>query len=126
MDEERKNFDLEQRLIDFAVIVIRISESLNKTEAAKIVNGHLLRAATSSALHYGEVKDAESRNDFIHKVKVVLKEMREVMIALKIIIQVPLSKNMELVSKGKSECNELISIFVKSIETARNNGKSQK
>ncbi|MFH0866266.1 MAG: four helix bundle protein [Bacteroidota bacterium] len=123
MKEEKKNFDLEQRLIDFAILIVKIAESLNGTNAAKLISGQFIRSGFSSALHYGEVKDAESRNDFIHKVKVILKELRETFIALKIIQQVPLTKNPELVTKGLTECNELISIFVKSIETARKNNQ---
>ncbi|MDD5569850.1 MAG: four helix bundle protein [Bacteroidales bacterium] len=123
--QERRNFDLEQRLIDFAVLIIKITESLNGSIAAKLISGQFIRSGFSSSLHYGEVKDAESRNDFIHKVKVVLKELRETFIALKIIRQTSLSKNQELVDKGLAECNELISIFVKSIETARNNNKTK-
>lgn len=126
MKEEKKNFDLEQRLIDFTILIVKIAESLDKSEVAKHVYGHLIRSAISSALHYGEVKDAESRNDFIHKVKVILKELRETFIALKIIQQVPLTNNLKIIFKGITECNELISIFVKSIETARKNNQIRK
>lgn len=121
MKEEKKNFDLEQRLIDFAVLIVKIADSLDGSNASKLISGQFIRSGFSSALHYGEVKDAESRNDFIHKVKVILKELRETFIALKIIRQVPLSKNHELVDLGITECNELISIFVKSIGTAKKN-----
>ncbi|MDD5570832.1 MAG: four helix bundle protein [Bacteroidales bacterium] len=126
MKEEKRNFDLEQRLIDFAVLIIKIAESLNGSIAAKLISGQFVRSGFSSALHYGEVKDAESRNDFIHKVKVILKELRETFIALKIIRQAALTKNPELVDKGLTECNELISIFVKSIETAKRNNQIKK
>jgi four helix bundle protein len=120
-----KKFDLEERLIDFAVLIIEISESLNNTRAGNHIGGQLLRSGTSPALHYGEAQSAESRNDFIHKLKVLLKELRETLVALKIIKRVSLTKKMELVEKGILESNELISIFVKSIETAKKNNSKK-
>ncbi|MCW8813936.1 MAG: four helix bundle protein [Ignavibacteriaceae bacterium] len=90
------------------------------------MGGQLIRSGTSPALHYGEAQSAESRNDFVHKLKILLKELRETLVALKIIKRVSLAKKIDLVEKGIIECNELISIFVKSIETAkRNNPKSK-
>jgi four helix bundle protein len=86
----------------------------------------LVRSGTSPALLYGEAQSAESRNDFIHKLKILLKELRETLIALKIIKNVPLTKKFDLVDKGMIECNELIAIFVKSIETARKNNEKRK
>lgn len=68
----------------------------------------------------------ESRNDFIHKLKILLKELRETFIALKIIKKVTLTNKLDLVDKGMIECNELVSIFVKSIETARKNNEKKK
>lgn len=127
MMNENKNrkFDLEARLIDFAVMIIEISESLNNTRAGNHIEGQLLRSGTSPALHYGEAQSAESRNDFIHKLKVLLKELRETLVALKIIKRVSLTRKMDLVEKGIVECNELISIFVKSIETAKKNNSKK-
>ncbi len=125
-ENKSKKFDLEERLIDFAVLIIEITESLNNTRAGNHISSQLVRSGTSPALHYGEAQSAESRNDFIHKLKILLKELRESLVALKIIKRVSLTKKSEIVEKGISECNELISIFVKSIETAkRNNPKSK-
>lgn len=125
-ENKSKKFDLEERLIDFAVLIIEITESLNNTRAGNHISSQLVRSGTSPALHYGEAQSAESRNDFVHKLKILLKELRESMVALKIIKKVSLTKKIELVEKGIIECNELISIFVKSIETAkRNNPKSK-
>jgi four helix bundle protein len=76
-------------------------------------------------LHYGEAQSAKSRNDFVHKLKILLKELRETLVALKIIKRVSLAKKIDDVEKGITECNELISIFVRSIETARKNIKSK-
>ena len=125
-ESKSKKFDLEERLIDFAVLTIEITESLNNTRAGNHISSQLVRSGTSPALHYGEAQSAESRNDFVHKLKILLKELRESLVALKIIKKVSLTKKIELVEKGIIECNELISIFVKSIETAkRNNPKSK-
>lgn len=118
---DNKKFDLEDRLIEFAVLIIEISESLNNTKAGNHLSGQLVRSGTSPALQYGEAQSAESRNDFIHKIKILLKELRESLVALKIVQRVPLTKKLDLVKKGLLECNELIAIFVKSIETARRN-----
>lgn len=122
---KNRKFDLEARLIDFAVLIIEISESLNNTRAGNHIEGQLLRSGTSPALHYGEAQSAESRNDFIHKLKVLLKELRETLVALKIIKRVSLTKKVDLVEKGIVESNELISIFVKSIETAKKNNSKK-
>ncbi len=73
---ERK-FDLEQRLIQFAVTSIRLAEKLPASFAGRHLSGQLIRSATSPALQYGEAQSAESRNDFIHKLKIALKELRE-------------------------------------------------
>jgi len=120
-EKQVKKFDLEERLIDFAVLIIEISESLNNTRAGNHIGGQLLRSGTSPALHYGEAQSAESINDFVHKLKILLKELRESLVALKIIKRVSLTKKMDIIEKGISECNELISIFVKSIETVKKN-----
>ena len=120
-EKQKRKFDLEDRLIDFAVLIIEISESLNNKRAGNHISGQIVRSGTSPALHYGEAQSAESRNDFIHKLKILLKELRETLVALKIIRRVSLTKKIDLVEKGIIECNELISIFVKSIDTAKKN-----
>ena len=127
MNEKRDGkFDLEERLIEFAVVIIKITENLNNTRAGNHVAGQLVRSGTAPALLYGEAQSAESRNDFIHKLKILLKELRETLVALKIILRVPLTQKIELVDKTMIECNELISIFVKSIETVRKNNEKRK
>lgn len=113
-------------MIEFAVLIIKTAESLNNTKAGYHIAGQLVRSGTSPALQYGEVQGAESRNDFIHKLKVLVKELRESLVALKIIKQVPLTNKFDLVEKALIECNELIAIFVKSIETTKKNNGKQK
>lgn len=116
-----KKFDLEERLIDFAVLILEVGESLFNTRAGNHIGGQIVRSGTSPALNYGEAQSAESRNDFVHKFKIILKELRETNVSLKIIKRKPLTKKIELTDKAMKECNELISIFVKSIETANRN-----
>lgn len=125
-DQSRRKFDLEERLIEFAVLIIEISEKLNNTPAGKHISGQIVRSGTSPALHYGEAQSAESRADFVHKLKILLKELRETLVGLKIIKKVPLTDKIMIVEKAQIECNELISIFNKSIETAKKNIQKSK
>ena len=88
MQEEsnrNKKYDLEKRLIDFAVRIIDLVETLANTRASNQIAGQLVRCGTSPAPNYGEAQSAESRNDFIHKVKIAIKELRETKIWLQII-----------------------------------------
>ena len=123
--QNKRKFDLEERLIDFAVHIIEISENLNNTPAGRHISGQIVRSGTSPALHYGEAQSAESRSDFIHKLKVLLKELRETLVGLKIIKRVPLTNKIEIIECGLIECNELIAIFNKSIETAKKNNEKK-
>ena len=108
---------LEDRLVDFAVIVIGVVESLPATKAGNHIAGQLARSGTSPAPNYGEARSAESRKDFIHKMKIALKELRETMIWLKIISRKNLGDCRE-VPAALAECDELIAIFVSSTKTA--------
>ena len=108
---------LEDRLIDFAVAVIGVVESLPGTKTGNHIAGQLIRSGTSPAPNYGEARSAESRRDFIHKLKISLKELRETMIWLKIISLKQLVAD-PLVSTAITECDELIAIFVSSTRTA--------
>jgi four helix bundle protein len=115
---KQKKYDLEDRLIDFAVSVIEFIESLPNTKSANHLGGQLLRSGTSPSLNYGEARGGESKNDFIHKMKVCLKELRESHNCLKILHRAKIYKDENLALYLIEECNELISIFVKSILTA--------
>ena len=79
--------DLENRLIAFAVHIIQLVEKLPNTRTGNHLANQLVRSGTSPALNYGEAQSAESRKDFVHKLKIVLKELRESQICLKIILQ---------------------------------------
>jgi len=117
-------YDLEERLIDFSVLIIEIVNEMPNSKAGNHLSGQLVRSGTSVSLNYGEAQSAESKKDFIHKMKVILKELRETFVCLKIIYRSKLYKTEKKIIKAKKENNELISIFVKSIETAQKNHKS--
>ena len=116
-----KKYDLEERLINFSVAIIDIVNDMPSTKPANHLSGQLIRSGTSVALNYGEAQSAESQKDFIHKMKIVLKELRETLVCLKIIYKSNLFGGEEKLLTVKEENRELIAIFVKSIETANNN-----
>jgi four helix bundle protein len=118
-------FDLEERLLKFAAAVIDISESLPKTRAGNHVAGQLLRSGTSPYSNHGEAESAESPDDFIHKLKVCLKELRETRRWLRLIaLKKWLGGENQLLRFGLGESDELIRIFVVSIRTASNNRRA--
>jgi four helix bundle protein len=123
MSKENRIFDLEERLIDFAIRIIRIAESLPKTRVGNHIAGQLIRCGTSPAPNYGEAQSAESRSDFIHKMKVSLKELRETRVWLLMIVRAKLIKPASKLEPLIVENNELISIFVTSIKTAQKRKK---
>ena len=116
-------YDLEERLIQFAVDVIIICGKIDGSFASQHLSKQLIRSATSSALNYGEAQSAESTRDFLHKMKLCLKELRESMVNLKIQKGADLIKNIERLELVMKENNELIAIFVSSIRTSQNKNK---
>ena len=114
-------FQLEDRLTDFAVLVNEIVNDLPNSKAGNHLAGQLVRSGTSPALNYGEALGGESRKDFIHKIKVALKELRETFICLKIINKAKFFKFEKKIQYALKESDELISIFVKSVATAQKN-----
>ena len=112
---------MEERLINFSVLIIDITDEMPDKKAANHLSGQLIRSGTSPSLNYGEAQSAESRKDFVHKIKIVLKELRETFVCLKIIKRAKLYKTKEKIDKALIENNELISIFVKSVSTAQKN-----
>lgn len=107
---------LEDRLIDFAVLIIGLVEELPQTKAGNHIAGQLLRSGTSPAPNYAEARGAESSNDFSHKLKIALKELRETLVWLKILTRKALVASPVLPSVLQ-ECDELIAIFVTSTKT---------
>ena len=119
MAKEDRKYDLEDRLIGFAVQMIQTAESLPKSRVGTHIGGQLMRCGTSPAPNYGEAQSAESRSDFIHKMKLCLKELRETRIWLLMIVKTGLMKQTDRLDRVIKENNELISIFVSSVKTAK-------
>lgn len=111
-------FNLEERLIGFAVQILDLIEALPNNTAAQILARQLARSSTSAALNYGEAQAYESPKDFIHKMSVCLKELRESQVSLKIIRHKPYLIG-EKIDTGLRECTELVAIFVASIKTKK-------
>ncbi len=116
---------LEERLINFAVLAVEIANTMPDTRAANHLSGQLLRSGTSPALNYGEAQSGESRKDFIHKMQIALKELRETFVCLKIIYKTKQYSSKEKLESALTENNELIAIFVKSVETAKKNNEKE-
>ena len=118
LETESQADTLEERLIDFAVRIIKLSASLPKTSAGRHISGQILRSGTSPAPNYGEARGAESHSDFVHKLRVVLKELNETSIWLRIIERSELIKS-QLLSDIIQETGELCRIFAISLRTAK-------
>ena len=112
-----RKFDLENRLIEFTIKIINAVEALPDTKVGNYFGGQLLRSGSSPALNYGEAQAAESRKDFIHKLKIILKELRETSICLTLLYRKSTIVDDSLLKESK----ELIAIFTKSISTAQTN-----
>ena len=118
---EYKRVSLENRLIDFSLSINDLCEHLPNNKLGLYITDQMVRSSASPAFNYGEAQSAESRKDFIHKMKVCLKELRECFVGLKFIIRGNYKVNIKLRDSLVKENNELISIFVKSIQTANKN-----
>lgn len=118
MAKERE-FDLQDRFVDYAVRIIRLAEALPETKSGKHIAVQMLRSGTSPAPNYGEAQSAESRADFTHKLKIALKELRETEIWLKIIAKSQMIKPLSQLTPLLQETDELIAILFKSVETAK-------
>jgi four helix bundle protein len=121
---KERTFDLEARLITFAVRIIRVAESLPKSSAGNHIRNQLIRSGTSPASNYGEAQSAESRSDFTHKLKIVLKELRETCVWLLMIQQADLIKPISALDALLRETHELIAILVASLKTTSKGGNS--
>jgi four helix bundle protein len=120
--EENGPYDLEDRLLDYGARIIRLTRSLTEDYAQRHLGNQLLRSGTAPLSHHGEAQGAESNADFIHKLRLALKELRESDRWLKLITRA------ELVSPEKltpllDETDQLIRIFVTSITTAQTRPK---
>jgi four helix bundle protein len=114
-------YDLEERLLEYATRIVRLVEKLPNTRAGNHIAGQLLRSGTSPLPNHGEAEGAESRSDFIHKLGICHKELRESYRWLKLIQRVPLLTETDFLEETLRETDELLRIFVSSIRTARAN-----
>jgi len=115
-------YDLEDRLIRFGGAVCRLAEPLPATAVGKHVALQIIRGGTAPFANYGEVQGAESRRDFIHKLGICVKELRETRAWLKFMAQMN-SCPEEQLGPVMRECDELLAILASSIRTARQNGR---
>ena len=119
----QKKYDLENRLLEYSVKIIKIVEQLPNTRVGNHIAGQLVRSGTSPYPNHGEAQAAESPKDFVHKLRISLKELRETQLWLKLIQRVPLLKQPEKIDIVLEETEELIKIFVASIRTAEKKKK---
>ncbi len=117
----KRKYDLEERLILFSIRMLYVAESLPRSMSGAHLASQLTRSGTSPALNYGEAQGAESKKDFVHKMRIILKELRETRVCLIIIIRKPVCENTTEIEEDLKECNELIAIFAKSIKTVQTN-----
>lgn len=122
-----KTNDLEERVIDFAVLIINLVAELKNDYSSNYYGNQLIRSSGSPALNYGEARSAESHKDFVHKMGISLKELRESYNCLRIIKKANLFiGNEENILKAIDENNQLISIFVANIKTSKSNNSNIK
>src|SRR5438876_11888495 len=114
------SYDLEDRLIRFGSATCRLGERFPRTPLGQHVAIQLTRSSTSTFANYGEVQSAESRRDFIHKLGICLKELRETRTWLKFMREMDLASEQSLAPVMR-ECDELLAILATSIKTARAN-----
>jgi len=122
----RGKFNLEERLLEFASAVIDLSEKLPNTRSGNHVAGQILRSGTSPYPNHGEAESAESRDDFIHKLKICPKELRETRRWARLIHRKGWARNEPALLFVVSEADELIRIFAASIQTTQRNALAQR
>src|SRR5216683_3824068 len=116
-----RTYDLEERLLEFAAVVIDVSEKLPNSRAGNHIAGQLLRSGTSPYGNHGEAQAPESMDDFIHKLKICLKELRETRRWARLIQRKHWTQEDSTLLFVLSESDELIRIFMASIKTALQN-----
>jgi four helix bundle protein len=114
----KKGQNLSERLMSFAVSVIKLTSRFNKTPASRHIAGQLTRSATSAGANYEEACGAESKKDFVHKLQIVLKELKESLYWLKLTKETALADGLRCDSILQ-EAEELVRIFAKSVITTK-------
>jgi four helix bundle protein len=122
---ETRSYDLENRLVEYSSQIIDVVDSLPSSRAGNYIAGQLIRSGLAPALLYGEAQSAESRDDFIHKMKIALKELKETRVSLKLIRKREMTKPVDHLDSVSKENEELIAILAKSIDTAKKNRNSK-
>lgn len=112
-------FDLEERLLDFSTLIIRLVEQMPNTLGGRHIAGQLIRSGTSPLANHGEAQEAESHKDFIHKMKIASKELKETMRWLRLIDKVAMIQDRQCLTPVMEECDQLIRIFIASIRTTQ-------
>jgi len=112
--------DLEDRLVQFGSVACRLAQQFPRTPLGQHASLQLIRCSTSTFANYGEVQSAESRRDFIHKLGICLKELRETRTWLKFAGKMELA-SLESLHPVLRECDELLAILASSVKTARRN-----
>ena len=126
MGDSAKATEIENRLVDFAVRIIKVADALPNTQAAaKHIAGQLLRAGTSAAPNYAEARGAESNADFVHKLRIALKELNESCVWLKVLCRSKLMKADQL-DDLINENEQLCRILNASVTTAKANQSTRK
>lgn len=118
--KKNKKYNLQERLVSFSALVISNVDALEKCFATEHLIKQLIRSVTSSALNYGEAQGAESKRDFIHKMSICLKELRESQVNLQILEKSNLVENKDVFQPIIKENNELVAIFTASLKTTSN------
>jgi four helix bundle protein len=122
MKRKHKHENLEDRLIDFGVRIVNLGYKLQRFKELKPISEQILRSGISPALNYGEALHAESKKDFINKLKIVLKELHETFISLKILTSLKKSNpDTDEINHLRKENSELVAIFISSVKTAQKN-----
>jgi four helix bundle protein len=125
-NSQGRTFDLEDRLLEFALAIIDLSEGLPDSRAGNHVAGQVLRSGTAPYPNHGEAEDAESRDDFSHKLKICLKELRETRRWARLVKRRGWAKDETALVFVLSEVEELIRIFYSSIQTAKRNALNER
>jgi four helix bundle protein len=114
-------FEMENRLIDFSVRVVKCIEMLEKRNVDLHLKDQIIRSCTACSLNYGEAQSAESKKDFVHKIGIVMKELRETQINLKMLSRLNQGDQELLITGLIKENDELLAIMYRTIQTARKN-----
>ena len=117
-------YDLDDRLLRFAADTCRVAEQMPASRTGNHICNQLIRCGTSPSANYAEARGSESRRDFVHKLKLCLKELRESLAWLRLVGLLELRPPGQL-EAVLSEANELIAIMVVSIRTAKDNARGE-